>query len=270
MSDPYQNADGLTKDTVDAIATRLEERGENPIFRSMIDDYLAVLPQGVEGLRVMDLGCGTGVVTRALRDHLADSAELYGVDLSETLLKKAQALAGDSQIQWTKAEVGPLPFEADSFDFVIMHTLLSHVPDLESCLRDTRRVLKSDGQLIIFDADYASTTFAYPDFEKMREIDLKLLSGLVTHLDVCRQLPRLLKGSGFRLGSHRSYLLSEAGIGDYWMSSVRSFAKLIPALGILPEAEGQAWVEHMFKSQEDETFFAAGAYYTYFCRPDKD
>ena len=43
----------------------------------------------------------------------------------------------------------------------------------------------------------------------------------------------------------------------------RSFARLIPAMGILPEEEGKDWVEHMVRSHDEGTFFASGAFYTY-------
>ncbi|MDF1667095.1 MAG: methyltransferase domain-containing protein [Planctomycetota bacterium] len=266
MSDPYTNLDHQTQTTLDAIAIRLEERGSNPIFQRMIDDYLSVIPTN-KPIKILDLGCGTGVVTRKILDHVGIPAKVCGADLSGQLLEKARELDSSRKIEWIKVDSESSPFETASFDFVVMHTLLSHVPDLVPCLKDAARILKKGGQLIIFDADYASVTFGYPDFEKMRAIDLKLLAGLVTHLDVCRQLPRHLKAAGFELKSHKSYLLSEAGEGDYWLSSVKSFAKLIPSLNILPEAEGAAWVAHMLKSQDEGTFFAAGAYYTYFARP---
>ena len=41
------------------------------------------------------------------------------------------------------------------------------------------------------------------------------------------------------------------------------FARLIPAMGILAEAEGRDWVEHMVRSHDDGTFFASGAFYTF-------
>jgi hypothetical protein len=44
---------------------------------------------------------------------------------------------------------------------------------------------------------------------------------------------------------------------------VRGFARLIPALGILSEAEGEAWVKQMLEAHEAGTFFAAGAFYTF-------
>jgi hypothetical protein len=118
--------------------------------------------------------------------------------------------------------------------------------------------------LIVFDADHASTTYGLPEYGRMRTVDQTLAEAIATHPDICRQLPRLLKTAGFQLERHRSELFSECGRGDFWLSSVRGFARLIPALGILPEEEGRAWVEAMLGSHEEGTFFAAGSYYTFF------
>jgi hypothetical protein len=41
------------------------------------------------------------------------------------------------------------------------------------------------------------------------------------------------------------------------------FSRLIAAMGILPEAEGRDWVEHLERSHQDGTFFASGAFYTF-------
>jgi len=146
---------------------------------------------------------------------------------------------------------------------IIMHTLLSHVPNPEATLKEAARVLKPAGRLIVFDADHAGTTFGLKEFSRMRECDFRLTSAIASHPDVCRQMPRYLKAGGFELLSHRSRVLSECGKGDFWLSSVRGFSRLIPALGILSEEEGEEWVKQMLEAHEAGTFFAAGTFYTF-------
>lgn len=53
-----------------------------------------------------------------------------------------------------------LPFEDDSFDVVVMHTLLTHVADQEQVLAEAHRVLRQDGWLAIFDADFVTESVA--------------------------------------------------------------------------------------------------------------
>jgi len=263
MPDPYQAPDQLDPAVLDAIVARLEERGQNAAFQAMIAAYLAEIPSD-QPLRVLDLGCGTGVVTRRLEEHLHPAAELHGLDVSERLLTEARRLAPESRIEWRLTQGSELPYEDASFDWIVLHTVMSHLPDPLATLREVRRALEPGGRAVLFDADYASTTFAYPDLAQMRETDFRLLAAVAANLDVCRQLPRFLAEAGLNLDRHAGEVLSEAGRGDYYLSSVKGFAKLIPALGILSEEEGQAWVEHMLAAHEAGTFFASCTYYTFY------
>ncbi len=245
------------------MATRLEERGRHPFFLQLIANYANRVRTDIP-LHIMDLGCGTGVVTRHFENKLHPGSTLTGADISSRLLDAARTHSPGSRIHWQKLEFAPLPYDDSSFDVIVMHTLLSHVAEPEALLRDAHRTLKTGGSLIVCDADHASTTYSLPDYAKTRATDHKLIAAIATHPDICRQMPRLLKHSGFELECHSAEILSECGRGDFWLSSVKGFARLIPALGILPEKEGQDWVESMLRSQEAGTFFAAGSYYTFF------
>jgi ubiquinone/menaquinone biosynthesis C-methylase UbiE len=261
--DPYNDPDRHSETTIEAMVTRLEERGRHPVFARMIEAYLREVPTD-RPHRVLDLGCGTGVVARALENRLHPASVVVGADISRRLLDAARALSPQSRILWQQVSPGPLPFGDLDFDLITMHTLLSHVAAPGELLRETRRLLKRGGTLIVFDADHASTTYGLPEYARMRAIDQKLVEAIATHPDICRQLPRLLKAAGLTLERHESEIFSECGRGDFWLSSVRGFARLIPALGILPEEDGRAWVEAMLASHEEGTFFAAGSYYTFF------
>jgi SAM-dependent methyltransferase len=260
--DPYQSADNQSDAVIDAIIERLEARGENARFRDFIGDYLGEI--GWDGVSVVvDLGCGTGVVTRMVAERAGPAVRVVGVDLSEKLLEAARRLSTDARIEWCRASADALPMADGTADVVILHTLLSHVPDPAAVLAEVRRVLKPGGRAVIFDADYASTTFAAEDWKRGMEVDLKLFAAVVANLDVCRRMPGLIVGAGLNLDSHRAHVIAEAGHGDFWLSSVRGFEKLIPALGIMPDAEGRAWVAEMLAKHEAGTFFAAGNYYTF-------
>lgn len=268
MPDPYTNPDIQPDSTIQAMITRLEDRGRNIDFLRMIRNYANTI-QTDRALTVLDLGCGTGVVIRQLADTLHPSSSLHGADISAELLKEAKRLTPNRDIKWDHISTGPLPYPADTFDVITMHTLLSHVLDPSCILSEAKRVLKPDGHLIVFDADHAGTTYSQPDYDTTRRIDHLLTSAIATHPDICRQLPRILKHAGYDLLNHDSHIISECGKGDYWLSSVRGFARLIPTIEALSPQEADSWVRYMLASHEDGTFFAAGAFYTFYARPQK-
>jgi len=266
MTDPYLNPDEQPRSAIQAMITRLEERGKHHAFSQMIGKYINTLPID-RPLTVLDLGCGTGVVVRQLANALHPASIFHGADVSAELLSEARRLTPEQRICWNHVTSEALPYPDETFDVITMHTLLSHVSDPMHILIEAKRVLKSDGRLIVFDADHAGTTYSQPSYEKMRHIDYLLTSAIATHPDICRQLPRLLKAAGYELADHDSDIISECGTGDYWLSSVQGFARLIPTLGVLSPEEAESWVNYMLGSHEDGTFFAAGTFYTFFANP---
>lgn len=263
--DPYLDPDALDDEVLDSLAGRLESRGRNATFTGYIDQYLDRLELGCRA-RALDLGCGTGLVLRQIAARAEFRGELHGVDISQGFIRRAEALAKDCdrEIRLRVADATSLPYPADSFDVVVLHTLMSHTDRPVAILEEARRVLAPDGRLVIFDADFASITYAIEDGARGREIDLRLISGLVSNPYACRLMPRYLRAAELELEDHAGHLLHEAGQGDFWVSSVESFAQIIGKLELLPPAEERAWVDSMRKSQEDGTFFAACNYYTFF------
>lgn len=265
MPDPYLDPDSQTQTAVEAMASRLEARGKNATFSRMIQNYGSTLPTD-KALTVLDLGCGTGVVIRQLAKMLHSSSKLHGADISSKLLGEAAKFSENDQIQWDHISNGSLPYADETFDVITMHTLLSHVPEPLAVLTEAQRVLKKNGKLIVFDSDHVSTTYNQADYETTRRIDGMLTSAITIHPDICRQLPKLFKASGYTINNHDVDIISECGKGDFWLSSVHAFAKLMPTIEALSQDEADAWLEYMLKSHEDGTFFAAGTYYTFYAQ----
>jgi predicted TPR repeat methyltransferase len=70
-SDPYAATDKLDESLLRVIVTRLEARGRHPLFEKMLQDYLDAM-QIDRAKTVLDIGCGTGVATRAIALALLD------------------------------------------------------------------------------------------------------------------------------------------------------------------------------------------------------
>ncbi len=117
------------------------------LFEPYARDLVARLPQR-DGLRVLEAACGTGIVTRRLRQALPESASLVATDLFEPMLEVAQASVGLPGIEWRQADLQGLPFEDGSFDVVVCQFGLMFLPDKVQGFREIRRVLARDGLLL--------------------------------------------------------------------------------------------------------------------------
>ena len=96
--------------------------------------------------RILDLGCGTGIVARILRERLGGAARLTGLDVNAQMIAKARSLAPD--IEWCEGNAVALPFADASFEVVLAQQVLQFVPDRAAALREIRRVLVPGGRLI--------------------------------------------------------------------------------------------------------------------------
>jgi ubiquinone/menaquinone biosynthesis C-methylase UbiE len=102
------------------------------------------LPAWGEGLRMLDLGCGTGYHLNRYRER---GYELAGVDGSEEMLRQARLL--NPEIEFKQADVEQIPFPDASFDLVMSIEVLRYLPDLGPSLREIARVLKPGGTALV-------------------------------------------------------------------------------------------------------------------------
>ena len=96
---------------------------------------------GGPGLRVLDVGCRYGALTRAY----LEGNHVVGIDVDRVALNDAARLGIETQ--WADAEEG-LPFEDASFDAVVAGELLEHVRDPAALVSEARRVLRPGGTFV--------------------------------------------------------------------------------------------------------------------------
>ena len=96
--------------------------------------------------RVLDLGCGTGIVARLLRERLGVAARITGLDASPDMIETARSLA--PELEWRVGNAMDLPFADASFELVVAQQMLQFVPEPAAALREIRRVLVPGGRLV--------------------------------------------------------------------------------------------------------------------------
>ena len=115
------------------------------LFQPYAEDLAARLQVDANG-SVLELACGTGILTRVLRDRLPATARLLATDLNEPMFRNAaQKFRQGEAVEWKQADASSLPFGDASFDAVVCQFGIMFVPDKALAAREAHRVLKPNG-----------------------------------------------------------------------------------------------------------------------------
>lgn len=96
--------------------------------------------------KIVELGCGEGSILLTIARALG-AKEVYGVDINEEALKKAQAKG----IKVAKVDLNkePLPFPSEFFDIVLMQEVIEHLTNPDNAIEEAYRTLKPKGYFLI-------------------------------------------------------------------------------------------------------------------------
>jgi ubiquinone/menaquinone biosynthesis C-methylase UbiE len=264
--DVYRITNELDDPTLDVMIARLETRGRQPRFVQMMHEYLDAMTIARAG-RMLDLGCGTGVVSRAIARREGFGGRVLGLDISPYLIAAAERFAKQDRVahavQFRCGDSRSLDLADGAFDAAVAHTLISHVEDPAAVLREIARVVAPGGKIGIFDGDYASMTFGSDDPQQGRADDEAIAGAIVTQPRVMRQMPQLLREAGLRLERSFAYLVADVGTADFFAPTLQSFLKLLPKAGAMTERRAQDFVAAMMRRSEQGVFFAACNFYAY-------
>jgi ubiquinone/menaquinone biosynthesis C-methylase UbiE len=206
MADVYATITEADDATQELMADVLELRAADPQQRVMLETYIA----GVElepGSRVVEIGCGTGAVSRYLAS-LPGADKVVGVDPSAIFIERARELADADILEFAVGDGRDLQLDDSSFDLVVCHTTLCHVPECEAVIAEAHRVLRPGGEFAVFDGDYATTTVAIGQDDPLQVCADAAMAALVHDPWLMRRISTLLANGGFevsRLSGH-SYL----------------------------------------------------------------
>jgi len=136
--------------------------GLGPRFRQETIRQAALRP----GERVLDVGCGTGVLTRLAAEAAGTSGKAIGIDPAPKMILRARknASAQRSGAEFRLSVIEDLPFEDNSFDCVLSSLMLHHLPpDLKLLgLGEVKRVLRPGGRLVLVDIGRPESRLWWP------------------------------------------------------------------------------------------------------------
>lgn len=132
---------------VSAEAAKVYEEGYLPALFQEWCPLVIETAQITTGHHVLDIACGTGVLTIAAYDHVNPSGTIVGVDINEGMLNIARSKS--SSIEWINAPAEELPFNENHFDCVVSQFGLMYFENQSGAIREMMRVLKPGGLLTI-------------------------------------------------------------------------------------------------------------------------
>lgn len=97
---------------------------------------------------LLELACGTGAVTRRLRERLDASVGIVASDISKPMIEYARGKIGGSSIEWREADAGKLPFADAAFGALACAFGIMFFPDKQAAAREARRVLRKGGVFV--------------------------------------------------------------------------------------------------------------------------
>jgi malonyl-CoA O-methyltransferase len=119
---------------------------ENPLIL-LEEPHLARLCADVRGLRVLDVGCGTG---RHAIPLAAAGAAVTAIDFSDGMLARARAKPGAEAVRFVAHDLtAPLPFADGAFDRVLCCLVLDHIDALDPFFAELARVACAGGRVVI-------------------------------------------------------------------------------------------------------------------------
>lgn len=238
------------------LARLLEIRGQGADQVAIRKAYLDELGIGA-GERVLDVGCGTGVVSREVARRVGPSGRVVGLDPSSLMLTIARELAEregvQEQLEFRVGDVRDLPFEDSTFDVLLAITALSHTTDADQAIPGLVRVLRPGGRIGILDLDTTSWIISHPD----RELTLRIgAAGATIATDgwLARRLPGLLGDAGLEDVRVQAFTPIERDPDGFYARLAEMWAGAAARSGAVSEDEQQAWVTTLHAEQ------AAGRY----------
>ena len=195
------------------------ERGMAPWSRLAGETLLAWLAPG-DGLRWLDVGCGTGTFAALIAERCAP-AELQGIDPSEPQLAMARARFG-TRATFLRGDAMALPFPDQRFDAAVMALVIFFVPDAAKGVAEMARVVRPGGWVAAYAWDVPGGGFPFePIWQEIRAAGATPLLPPNPGAGAIAALRGLWTGAGLEAVETREIVVerSFATFEDYWATS---------------------------------------------------
>jgi SAM-dependent methyltransferase len=205
-------------------ARRYKEFTQQTTMYQELSRVMVQLAQLEPGMRVLDVGCGTGVTTQAVLPALGDTGHIYAVDISGPMLAVAQAQVLSERVTFIQADaaaIGELPDQA--VDRIVCNSVFWQFRHKPQVLAELRRLLTPQGRFVF--------NVPEPYFIRSKKVSVLLEQLAAERYGVGRQdlrsLEIFLGQHGFEITAHQllertrssqeTYLFMQIPVATAWM-----------------------------------------------------
>lgn len=224
MTEQYSG--GYAKHTLNEFSRRSLDK-EGRFFKDFIKT----------GQTVLDVGCGPGSLSMELANKVGVQGVVHAVDIQSEQFPSSHA----TNLHFQPASIYELPFETNTFDAVLAHAVLYHLPDQHSALLELKRVLKPNGLLGIRDAEFGGDV-CFPPVKNL-DIAWKLVEACFS-----------VAGSDIYFGRKQSSSLFKAGVEVIALSA--SYDIFCDPVGYSPQGFALFWQDYIERHGAKTSFNA--------------
>ena len=228
------------------MAAGLEARGRTATQARLRRRFLR-FARVAPGERVLEVGCGTGVVVRDLVTLVGRRGGGVGVDSSRRLLEKARKLcretARGARLALRVADGAKLPFAAGRFDAALAITVILHVAEPLLVVREMSRVTRPGGRVGVQDQDFGVVAVTHPE----RDLTDHILRGVAAHIypepHSGRRLPGLLRAAGLEGVRLQTDVFQDTTLEPWTKTFLERRAERAVRFGLVDAATAQRWLD---------------------------
>ena len=214
----------------------------------------AVAPQ--PGEKLLDVGCGTGVIARRLAAAVQPGGVVVGVDISRAMLDFAESQGEAPGLRYEQANAAALPFHDAVFDGAAAARTLMHVDDPLAVLVEAQRTLRRGGRLALLEADWGTLALDHRD----RDLTRRIIDWRTDCVDgdnwMGRQLARRCSEAGWQVTDVRVVVTIARDEQTTLPGSIRRCAELAHQAGVIAEDERRRWLDEIDQRLTVGQFFA--------------
>ncbi|RPE09963.1 methyltransferase domain-containing protein [Chitinophaga lutea] len=215
--------------------------------RSLENSYATIIPSIKPGMRILDVGCGTGAITAGLAKATGPTGTAVGIDSSDHLIAKGQSDHADiTNLQLLRADL--FQYEpVEKFDLIVSARVLQWLGNPYEALLKFKSLLAPGGKVSVLDYNHVALEWQPSPPQSMRQFYQAFLqwradAGMDN--EIALHLPELFRKAGFRD-------VVSLPADEVYTRGAENFTAKVRIWSVVAESRGQQMVESGYVTEEE-------------------